>query len=141
MRLSLRVFIILAIAFCARLGFPSLAQPQAAGDASFRSVAKEIQSVYRITPSIATGLEARKAIARFGWKETLDADAADAILVVVKTFGLLYPLNSTYPTFDELEEDADSQMNISGSIVHLYLYRAEGRGLSEVAHVRYEVER
>jgi hypothetical protein len=113
---------------------------QTSGDASFAAAAKQVRVVYRITPSISTGVEARKAISRFKWTETSDAVKADAILVVVKTFGLQFPLRGSYNSFKELERDADGQMNITGGIVHLYLFVATGEVFREMAHMRYDEE-
>lgn len=110
---------------------------QLPGNASFSAAAKQVSVVYRIAPSIATGVEARKAISRFKWAETLDPAKADAILVVVKTFGLRFPLNGSYRSLEELDRDADGQMNITGGIVHLYLFAASLGAIREIAHMSY----
>jgi hypothetical protein len=106
-------------------------------EVSFCVVAQKIRTVFRITPSISTGIEARKTIAYFSWQLAQDPFDADAIFVVVKTFGLRYPLDSFYDSIEDLIDDAEGQMNITGGIVHLYLYSFSKEGLSELAHMRY----
>ena len=83
-------------------------------------------------------MEAREAISRFKWQETSDPAKAEAILVVVKTFGLRFPLNQSYRSLKELRRDADDQMNITGEIVHLYLFAENREAISEIAHMSYK---
>ena len=110
---------------------------QVAGQDSFTAVAKQIRSVYRIAPSVATGVESRRAISRFGWVEAPDLARANAILVVVKTLGLRYPLNSSYDSLKDLSFAASLQLNINGEIVHVYLFTAGPGSLREIAHMSY----
>jgi hypothetical protein len=111
---------------------------QTSGEAPFAAAAKQVSLVYRITSSVATDLEANKAISRYLWKETSDPLKADAIVVVVKSVGLPFPLNDSYKSFKELERDVDRQMNSTGRTVHLYLFVAAPDAIRAIAHLRYD---
>ena len=62
---------------------------------------------------------------------------ANAILVVVKTLGLRYSLNSSYDSLKDLSFAASLQLNINGEIVHVYLFTAGPGSLREIAHMSY----
>ncbi|MCV4684428.1 hypothetical protein OFB94_32605, partial [Escherichia coli] len=63
---------------------------------------------------------------------------ADVILTVVRS-SLNYPLNSSYDSIGELEEDIESQLNISGSNGHIYVYRIEDDlSVNEIFHSGFE---
>ena len=92
-----------------------------------------------IAHSISTSMEAREVRRRNGWSET-DFRQADAILVVCRS-GLNWPLSSSYDSIKELDEDADSQLNISGSNFHIYIYRINNDlSVDEIKHVHYPAD-
>lgn len=89
-----------------------------------------------IAHSVSTSMEAREVRRRQGWTET-SLRQADAILVVCRS-GLSYPLSSSYRSIKELDEDADSQLNISGSNFHVYIYRInDDLSVDEIKHIHY----
>ena len=96
-------------------------------------------SVAVIAHSVSTSMEAREVRRRNGWTET-SLRQADAILVVCRS-GLNWPLNSSYDSIKELDEDADSQLNISGSNFHIYIYRInDDLSVDEIKHVHYPAD-
>jgi hypothetical protein len=91
-------------------------------------------SVAVVAHSISARVEARKVLARQGWTETTNLRQADGILVVCRS-GLNWPLNDSYRSFKELNDDADSQLNISGSNFHIYVYKLnDNLSVEKVAH-------
>lgn len=94
-------------------------------------------SVAVIAHSVSTRMEAREVLRRQGWTETTNLRQADGILVVCRS-GLTWPLNSSYDSIKELDDDADSQLNISGSNFHIYVYRInDDLSVDEVKHIHY----
>ena len=94
-------------------------------------------SVAVIAHSISTRMEAREVLRRQGWTETTNLRQADAILVVCRS-GLNWPLNSSYRSTKELDDDADSQLNIGGSYFHIYVYQInDDLNVDEVKHIHY----
>jgi hypothetical protein len=92
-----------------------------------------------IAHSISTSREAREIRRRNGWTET-DLRQADAILVVCRS-SLNWPLDSSYDSINELDDDADSQLNISGSNFHIYICRINNDlSVDEIKHVNYPAE-
>lgn len=90
-----------------------------------------------IAHSISTRVEARKIMQRQGWSQAANLRQADTILVVCRS-GLNLPLSSSYPTIKELDDDTDSQMNISGANFHIYIYQINNNlGVDEEKHVHY----
>jgi len=84
-------------------------------------------------------MEARSIISKQGWVET-SLRNADAVLVVVRSM-LYYPLSSSYRRFDELERDAEMQLNISGENFHVYIYNLDERlRPTELKHVSYKAD-
>ncbi len=97
-------------------------------------------SVAVVAHSISTRVEARKVLARQGWTETTNLRQADGILVVCRS-GLNWPLNDSYRSFKELNDDADSQLNISGSNFHIYVYKLNNDlSVEKVAHQRFPAD-
>ncbi|QWD31215.1 hypothetical protein G6681_05590 [Polynucleobacter paneuropaeus] len=93
--------------------------------------------VYVIAHSISTRAEARRVMQKQGWGQATNPAQASGILVVCRS-GLSYPLNSPYKTIKELDEDADSQLNISGSNFHVYVFNLNGnKTVSEAQHIYY----
>ena len=89
-----------------------------------------------IAHSISTRMEAREVLRRQGWSET-SLRQADAILVVCRS-GLNWPLSSSYNSIKELDEGAESQLNISGSNFHIYIYRInDNLSVDEIKHIHY----
>ena len=112
----------LAVALC-----PSPVRPQQAG-----------LNLAVIAHSVSTRIEARAVLRRQGWTQTDDFRRADGILVVCRS-SLTYPLDASYPSIRDLDRDADSQLNISGPLYHVYLYRIDSDlSVSEVRHVHYK---
>jgi len=96
-------------------------------------------SVAVIAPSVSTSIEARQVMRRFGWTET-NFRNADAILVVVRSM-LYNPLNYSYGSIKELQDDADMQLNISGENFHMYIYSIENDlSVNQLKHVSYKAE-
>ena len=92
-----------------------------------------------IAHSVSTSMEAREIRYRQGWTET-NFKNADAILVVCRS-GLSYPLDSDYDCIHELDEDADSQLNIGGTNFHVYTYRInDDLSVDEVEHIHYRAD-
>ena len=72
-----------------------------------------------------------------GWGQATNTTQANGVLVVCRS-GLSYPLNSSYRNIRELNDDADSQLNISGSNFHIYVFKLNGnKTVSEAQHVYY----
>ena len=98
--------------------------------------AERALNVAVIAHSVSTRIEARKLLRHQGWYET-DLRQADAILVVCRS-ELNWPLNSSYSSIKELNEDADFQLNITGSNFHVYIYRINGDlSVDEIKHIQY----
>ena len=110
-----------------------LAKPQTAS-------AQRGLSVAVVAHSISTRIESRKVLARQGWTETTNLRQADGILVVCRS-GLNWPLNDSYRSFKELNDDADSQLNISGSNFHIYVYKLnDNLSVEKIAHQRFPAD-
>ena len=93
--------------------------------------------VFVIAHSISTRSEARLVMQKQGWGQATNPAQASGILVVCRS-GLSYPLNSSYKNIKELDEDADSQLNISGSNFHVYIFNLNGnKTVSEAQHIYY----
>jgi hypothetical protein len=92
-----------------------------------------------ITHSLSTSREARNILQRQGWYETSLRQAA-AILVVCRS-GLSWPLRNNYDNIKELDDDANSQLNISGTYFHVYIFKInDDLSVSEIDHIKYEAE-
>jgi len=97
------------------------------------------RGVYVIAPSVSTAMEARSIRMKKGWGES-SLRQADAILVVVRSM-LFNPLDYSYDSVKELEDDADSQLNISGENFHVYIYSIDDdMKVSQEKHVSYKAE-
>jgi hypothetical protein len=93
-----------------------------------------------IAHSISTSSEARRVLRKMGWSETSNLRYASAILVVCRS-GLMFPLNSNYDSFKDLDRDADSQMNMSGGEFHVYVYQFNSDlSVSESQHIHYKAD-
>ena len=104
------------------------------------SYAQRGLSVAVVAHSISTRVEARKVLARQSWTETTNLRQADGILVVCRS-GLNWPLNDSYRGFKELNDDADSQLNISGSNFHIYVYKLnDNLSVEKVAHKSFPAD-
>ena len=100
------------------------------------ALAQQGLSVAVVAHSISTRSEARKVLARRGWTETTNLQHADGILVVCRS-SLNWPLNDSYQSFKELDDDADAQRNMSGSKFHIYVYKLnDDLSVEKVAHQR-----
>ena len=94
-------------------------------------------NVFVIAHSISTRAEARLVMQKQGWGQAANPSQANGVLVVCRS-GLSYPLNSSYKNIKELNDDADGQLNISGSNFHIYVYNLNGnKTLSQVQHIYY----
>lgn len=72
-----------------------------------------------------------------GWVES-SLRQADAILVVVRSM-LFNPLDYSYDSPKELQDDAESQLNISGENFHVYVYSiGDDMKVSQEKHVSYK---
>lgn len=63
---------------------------------------------------------------------------ADVILTVVRS-SLNWPLNNSYDSIGDLKDDIESQLNISGSNGHIYVYRINNDlSADEIFHSGFE---
>ena len=103
------------------------------------SNAERSLNVAVIAPSSSCSIEARKIMQQEGWNAS-NYRYADAILVVVRSM-LFNPLNFSYDSIHELEDDADNQLNISGENYHIYLYSInDNLSVNETKHMSYEAD-
>ncbi len=94
-----------------------------------------------IAHSVSTRAEARKILRQERWSETSNLQQADGILVVCRSM-LSDPLDSSYSSIKELDEDAESQLNIGVSNFHVYVYRInDDLSVDELQHGYYEPEK
>lgn len=92
-----------------------------------------------IAPSVSTSMEARKILTRQGWSQA-NLRNADGILVVVRSM-LFNPLNYSYRSIGDLQNDADTQLNISGVNFHIYLYQInDDLSVTQLKHISYKAE-
>jgi hypothetical protein len=95
--------------------------------------------VYVIAPSVSTSMEARSIRIKKGWTES-SLRQADAILVVVRSM-LFNPLDYSYDSVKELQDDSESQLNISGENFHVYIYSIDDdMKVSQEKHVSYKAD-
>ena len=98
---------------------------------------KGITEVAVIAPSVSTSMKAREVRYQMKWQEVLPK-CVDYILVVVRS-GLSFPLQMRYDSYNELKDDAENQLNISGSNYHIYLFYLEkDLSVTEVDHKYFE---
>lgn len=84
-------------------------------------------------------MEARQIRWQLGWVE-VGFREADAILVVVRSM-LYNPLNYSYDSIKELQDDADGQLNISGENFHIYIYQINNDlSVTQLKHTSYKAE-
>lgn len=86
------------------------------------AIAERGASVAVIAPSNAARSAAKEALWNLGWTETKDLGLADAIVVACKS-NENWPLNNTYSSIRELENDAQLPANSIGSDTHIYVYK------------------
>lgn len=131
-RINLRIFLKSCLAFLATSIF-FLVTPQLA-------VAQRGTSVIVVAHSVSTSMEARKVLSRQGWTETTNLRQADGIVVVCRS-GLNWPLSDSYRSYKELNDDAESQLNISGSNFHIYVYKLNGNmSVEKLDHRKYPAD-
>ena len=119
--MKLIIMISLILSFFSNLGFSQ----------------KSIREVAVIAPSISTSMKAREIRLKMHWQE-VEPKNADYILVVVRS-ELFYPLQMSYDSYGELEDDAENQLNISGSNYHIYIYYLENDlSVTEIDHKSFE---
>jgi len=95
--------------------------------------------VYVIAPSVSTSMEARSIRMKKGWSES-SLRQADVILVVVRSM-LFNPLSYSYDSVNELEDDAENQLNISGENFHVYIYSIDDdMAVSQEKHISYKAD-
>lgn len=95
------------------------------------------EKVAVIAPSVSTSVEARSIMRRLGWVES-NLGEAQAILVVVRSM-LSDPLNYSYDSIKELQDDADMQLNITGEKFHIYIYQINADlGVTQLKHTSYK---
>lgn len=93
--------------------------------------------VFVIAPSVSTSMEARSIRMKKGWVES-SLRQADAVLVVVRSM-LFNPLDYSYDSVKELQEDAERQLNISGEKFHVYIYLVDdGMKVRQEKHASYK---
>jgi hypothetical protein len=95
--------------------------------------------VYIVAPSISTSMEARSITMKKGWIES-NLRQANTILVVVRSM-LFNPLSDSYDSVKELQDDAESQLNISGENFHVYIYSiGDDMNVSQEKHFSYKAD-
>jgi hypothetical protein len=107
---------------------PSVSAPPSAPRPSYPSprVTREqagsptASGVYVIAHSVSTRMKAREILMNTRLFES-SLRQAEGALVVCRSM-LFNPLNYSYESVSELSEDADNQLNISGSNYHIYIY-------------------
>lgn len=115
------------------------AQPSARSAPTAGATTGRGLGVYVIAPSVSTSMEARSIRMKKGWVES-SLRQADAILVVVRSM-LFNPLDYSYDSVKELEDDADSQLNISGENFHVYIYSIDDdMEVSQEKHISYKAD-
>ena len=89
-----------------------------------------------IAPSVSTSMKAREIRADLGLSE-VQPKRANFVLVVVRSM-LFDPLSYSYDSFGHLKEDADMQLNISGSNYHLYFYEIrDDLSVTQIKHTSF----
>jgi hypothetical protein len=78
------------------------------------------EQVYVIAESVSTGMEARRILSRQRWT-AVPLRRAQFALVVVRS-ELEMPLMGVYSSVGELKQDAEMQLNISGSNYVVYIF-------------------
>ena len=108
----------------------SLSHKTFAGSSAGRRVAV-------IAPSVSTSMEARSIMREQHWTE-VSLRNAEAILVVVRS-AIYEPLKFTYDCVKDLKQDADFQLNISGTYFHVYVYSFnDDLSINSIKHIYYE---
>jgi hypothetical protein len=103
------------------------------------AAAGNIDEVAVIAHSVSTSIKAREIRTQAGWYE-VPPKRADFVLVVCRSM-LFNPLSSSYRSYGELDEDAENQLNISGSNFHLYVYAInDDLSVTQVQHESFEAE-
>jgi len=86
-----------------------------------------------ITHSVSTSIVARDICRRARWSVVKPREA-EFVLVVCRS-ELLDPLNISYESFRKLDDAAKSQLNIAGSIYHIYTFQVnDDLSLKETSH-------
>ena len=80
-----------------------------------------IDQVAVIAHSVSTSMMARQILFRAGWRAVAPRKA-QFVLVICRS-ELLNPLDAAYKSFKDLDRAAALQLNIAGSLYHLYVYR------------------
>ncbi|GAB1536281.1 hypothetical protein ADMFC3_19120 [Geovibrio sp. ADMFC3] len=94
-------------------------------------------NVATIAHSVSTSMKAREIRTQQGWNE-VPFKQADVVLVVCRST-LSYPLMSSYKNVNQLSQDADMQLNISGSLYHVYLYKLnDDLSVNEIKHTSFK---
>jgi hypothetical protein len=97
------------------------------------------QCLYVIAPSVSTSMEAGSIMASNGWARC-KIKTSNAILVVVRSM-LFDPLNYSYESVFELQEDADMQLNIVGQNFHIYIYSVDDDlRVTQLSHASYKAD-
>jgi hypothetical protein len=97
------------------------------------------RNIVVVAPSVSTSMKAREIRMAAGLHEVA-LRYATRVLVVVRS-SLFDPLDYSYNSFGELEEDADNQLNISGPNYHVYVYDLDDDlRPSRVSHKSFEAD-
>lgn len=97
------------------------------------SVPSSVSQVAVIAPSVSTRMEATAIVKEMQLIEVGMKDA-DGILAVVRS-PLHDPLMVSYDRIAELQDDAESQLNINGRHYHIYLYAiSSDRSVFQMSH-------
>ncbi len=94
--------------------------PTAAEGSRIQTRTSSASGVFVIAHSLSTRMKAREILMNSRLHEA-NLRQSDGALVVCRS-ELFNPLNYSYGSVGELNEDADRQLNISGSNYHVYIY-------------------
>ena len=101
--------------------------------------AGNIDEVAVIAHSVSTSIKAREIRTQADWAE-VPPKKADFVLVVCRSM-LFNPLSFSYRSYGKLDEDAENQLNISGSNFHVYIYAInDDLSVTQVKHESFQVE-
>jgi hypothetical protein len=117
----------------------ALALPMLLHTRNVRADVAGVGGVAIIAHSVSTSMKAREIRAKLGWLE-LSPKEADYVLVVCRSM-LFHPLSPAYDSYEELDDDAKQQLNISGSNFHTYVYQINSdQSVTQIVHDSYEAD-
>ncbi len=106
---------------------------------AYTSGARGALALAVIAPSLSTRKVANGLLLNLG-VSACEPKSASGVLVVVRS-GLFRPLDTNYPSYRELMEAAEGQLNIVGENYHIYIFEFQhDLTLSQVLHKSFKAE-